>query len=449
MTRELHVSLTLPSHRQKALKNGQVLHATTIPLNAPGAWHASQDLLHIRSWDMHASTCDLDKRAFLALDDIVSYQLFSSSRYVEVCFSVISVSRFLAIYFSSTLLLVPQLRPLRRHPGHLREPASTSMQSEIARNQGSLLVGGFVATGLSGVVAVQTVIYFKVYQTDPNFVKALVALIWALDFTHSILSCAAIWEYLIAQYGHPELIDVIPMELSLTIVFTAILTFFVHMFFVHRIWLLSQKNYYLAIPFLMLVTARLGAAAATCNEMIVLKSLSAYKSRFGWLFTMGLTLSSLVDILITLSMFIMLRSSRSRSLSLNHVIDSLILYTFEIGSLTCAGTIISLITWLALERSLVFMGLHVLIAKLYATSLLASLNSRNELRRSRQTSHEVMNLDLDGSRRRDTLQLSNQFDSSDVQLQRVHINVEKSVTYDAGDGPRSPVSIKKSPPSPA
>ncbi|KAF8079389.1 hypothetical protein FPV67DRAFT_116171 [Lyophyllum atratum] len=305
------------------------------------------------------------------------------------------------------------------------------MESAIGRNQGSLLVGGFVATGLSGIVAVQTILYFKMYPMDPRFLKGLVLLIWVLDFSHSCLSCAAIWDYLIEQYGRPEFIDVIPMTLSLTIVFTAITTFFVHIFFVHRIWLLSQKNWYLAVPFLVLVTARVGAAAATCAELIELQSLFQYKEKYGWLFTMGLTLSSVVDILITLCMFFMLRKSRSRSLSLNHVIDSLILYTFEIGTLTCAGTVISLICWLALETSLVFMGLHVLIAKLYANSLLASLNSRQELRRSRQSSHDVMNLGLDTTRRHDTVQFSNNFqESSDVQLQRVHINVEKSVTYD-------------------
>jgi len=59
------------------------------------------------------------------------------------------------------------------------------MEEAIKLNQGSLLVGGFVAIGLSGTVAVQTLLYFEMYPMDPMFVKELVLLIrW--------LSCAAV-----------------------------------------------------------------------------------------------------------------------------------------------------------------------------------------------------------------------------------------------------------------
>ncbi|GLB41396.1 hypothetical protein LshimejAT787_0906110 [Lyophyllum shimeji] len=305
---------------------------------------------------------------------------------------------------------------------------------DLASNQGALLIGVFVALGLSGVVAVQTILYYKLYPADPLRVKALVMFIWALDLAHSSLSCSSIWTYFVKFYGHPDTLDYVPIELALTIVFTALLTFFVHGFFVHRIHLLSKGNWYLTVPFIIMVAGRLGAAAATSVELVQLKSLSAYKDNYGWLMTMGLTLSSVVDIFITGCMFVMLRRSRTRSMSLDQVIDSLILYTLEIGSLTTAGTIISLITWLAMGTSLVFMGLHVLIAKLYANSLLASLNSRHELRRTRQSSHEVMAVDLSSSRRRDTVGYSAQYETSDIQLQHVQINVEKSVTYDADLG---------------
>ncbi|GLB43795.1 hypothetical protein LshimejAT787_1403070 [Lyophyllum shimeji] len=300
--------------------------------------------------------------------------------------------------------------------------------ADIARNHGALLLGGLLAAGLSGIVSVQTIIYFKLYPLDQPILKALVVIIWSLDLTHSGLICAAIWDFLIQDFGLAADIDIIPMALSLTIVFTAILTFFVHCFFAHRILLLSQRNWYLTMPVLFLATCRLCSASATSAEMIRLQMFSLFKAQFRWLFSLGLALSSIVDILVTISLFVLLTKSRSRSLSLNHIIDSLILYTFEIGSLTCAATIVSMICWLTMNSNLIFMGLHFVIGKLYANSLLASLNTRRELRRHRH-SHDTAIPALASPRRAEAF-FNSPFMDSEIQLQHVQINVEKSITYE-------------------
>lgn len=298
---------------------------------------------------------------------------------------------------------------------------------DIARNHGALLLGGLVATGLSGVVVVQAIIYFKLYPLDSPILKALVLIIWSLDLTHSGLVCAAIWNYLIKDFGFANNINVIPLSLSLTIVFTAILTFLVHCFFAHRIFLLSKRNWYLTMPILLLATFRLCSACATSGEMIQLRMFSLFKAQFQWLFSLGLALSSIVDIQITISLFILLQNSRSRSLSLNHILDSLILYTFEIGSLTCAATIVSMICWLTMGNNRIFMGLHFVIGKLYANSLLASLNTRHDLRRQRHSSRDVVIPALESPRHPD-LFFHNPYLDSEIQLQQVQISVEKSIT---------------------
>jgi len=66
-----------------------------------------------------------------------------------------------------------------------------------------------------------------------------------------------------------------------------------------------------------------------------------------------------------------------------HVVNTLTLYTLENGFITCLTTTASLICWLAMPNNLVFMGLHFVIGKLYANSLLVSLNTRKELREMR------------------------------------------------------------------
>lgn len=240
---------------------------------------------------------------------------------------------------------------------------------------------------LSGGVAVQVVVYFKLYPMDPIFVKSLVLTTWFLDTLHTSLIWATLFQYLIFHFGDLEQIDYITWNLALTVAFTAVLTFLVHCFLAHRIWRLSRRNLYLTIPIVTLAVLRLVSACATTGEMTRIHSFTRFKAEFRWLFTLGLALSSTVDILITASLFILLYGNRTGT-RLNVVIDSLIRYTFETGSLTCAGTIVTMICWLSISHSLIFMGLHFVISKLYANSLLVTLNTRQIIRYAQPSSRD-------------------------------------------------------------
>ncbi|KAJ7511712.1 hypothetical protein B0H11DRAFT_712151 [Mycena galericulata] len=77
--------------------------------------------------------------------------------------------------------------------------------------------------------------------------------------------------------------------------------------------------------------------------MIHYKSFALFKIHAFWIFTLGLSVSSAVDIVITGLLFYLFRSNRPDATHLNHVLDKLTLYAFETGSLTCIGTIISMI----------------------------------------------------------------------------------------------------------
>jgi len=124
--------------------------------------------------------------------------------------------------------------------------------------------------------------------------------------------------------------------------------------------------------------------------MVHLKTFTAFKAQFRWVFTLGLALSSFIDVFITGALFYYLKKSRRKSvtMSLNWVIDTMLLYAFENGALTAASTILSMICWLAMPRNFVFMGLHFFISKLYANSLLVTLNTRETLRRGRSIGSE-------------------------------------------------------------
>ncbi|KAF8636856.1 hypothetical protein AX17_003214 [Amanita inopinata Kibby_2008] len=348
---------------------------------------------------------------------------------------------------------------------------------DIPKTYGALLIGTLFASFLSGVTTVQSVVYFKLYPNDNFLTKGLVTVVWALDTVHSALIWDSMWLYLIEGFGDRSRIRTIPLYAQLFLKFVTFpdqrgqdyctdnslyrSPYFTRSFLLCTAHFHPQQEELLAyyprnrscgLPSLLCMWCVLRShriqlqaksgwrVAATSAEMIRLSNFPDFKEQFRWLFSLGLALSSAVDVLITLSLFFLLWMSRSRSLSLNGVIDSMILYTFEIGSLTCFATIVSMICWLALSNNLIFLGLHFVIGKLYANSLMASLNTRHQLRRAHANfgafhNHSPSTSSVNISRRRTGCHLpsfkpDSYSHTSDVQLQHVQINVEKSIQYD-------------------
>jgi hypothetical protein len=185
---------------------------------------------------------------------------------------------------------------------------------DIPKTYGALLLGALFASFLSGATTVQTVVYLKLYPEDNTFTKGLVTVVWALDIIHTALVWNGIWSYFILDFGDSSKINTIPLSISLTIIFTAILTLLVHFHYVMRIYRLSKRNIWVCLPIVILAVCRVCSASVTSAEMIHWGTFPAFRARFRWLFSLGLALSSTVDVIITLSLFIFLYMSRSKSL---------------------------------------------------------------------------------------------------------------------------------------
>ncbi|KAJ7083311.1 hypothetical protein B0H15DRAFT_420911 [Mycena belliarum] len=241
---------------------------------------------------------------------------------------------------------------------------------DVPTTMGALLIGAFFASLLSGIVILQALLYFATYRSDPRSIKLLVLGVWGLDTLHTAFIWAGMWGYLIGDYGDKNRIDHIPWSIALTVILTAIVTFFVHCFFAHRIFLLSKRNCLMVAPVLILALLRLVSASVSTWEMLHYHSYELFKIHAYWIFTLGLSLSSAVDVLITGLLFYLFQCSRPESGHINYLIDKLVLYTFETGTLTCVGTIVSMVCWVTMDYNLIFLGLHFVIGKFYANSLL-------------------------------------------------------------------------------
>ncbi|KAH9052312.1 hypothetical protein EDB87DRAFT_530436 [Lactarius vividus] len=318
----------------------------------------------------------------------------------------------------------------------------------IKTTLGAILLGCMLSTALSGMTIVQTFLYFRLYPKDPARIKLMVLGVLLLDATHTALMCASTWNYLVLNFGNEEIADRIPITIGLTVALTATITFVAQLFFSHRVFKLSRSNWYITAPLVVLSCARLGAALVSTTEMGKLRSYHLFVENFAYVFTLGLSMACTVDIGITASMCYFLQTSRTGFGETDHVIDTIMLYTFNTGALTCVTTVLSMICWLTMPRNLIFLGLHFAISKLYANSLLATLNSRRSIRKRKVgpngAGHALPVLFpscyTDTSVRSRPRFQSSVSPTSETDPSRLEISVEKTIQCDVDDGDRPSVA---------
>ncbi|KAI0354577.1 hypothetical protein OH77DRAFT_468694 [Trametes cingulata] len=306
--------------------------------------------------------------------------------------------------------------------------------SNLKTSLGAILLGGMICTGLSGIVGMQTVLYFRLFTRDMTSTKIRVAIVFFLDLLHSVMIAAANYMYFVNHFGEDDVTDHVFWTIGVSIALTAVITVCVHLFFSMRLFKLSKGNYWITAPIAVLAVARVVAAFVTAVELIRLKSFYEFGVRFRWVFTLGLVLSAVVDGLITISLCFYLRRHRGGTGRFDHILNAVTLYTVENGLITSVTTLVSLIFWLVKSDELIYLGLHFAISKLYANSFLASMNARKSLMaQSQSQSTSGHRLPVIFPTQRGLGDRSNA-DQLDLGIgTRVHITVDKTTDYVADD----------------
>ncbi|KAI0940430.1 hypothetical protein AcW1_003628 [Taiwanofungus camphoratus] len=132
--------------------------------------------------------------------------------------------------------------------------------SNLHTSLGALMLGGFVATGLSGIVVMQIILYYQLFAKDQSVLKLVVALILFLDIIHTAMVWAADYKYLVDSFGDINITDHVFWTAGFTIALTAITTVTVHLFFSYRLFRLSKGNYFVTVPMVLLAICRLVSA---------------------------------------------------------------------------------------------------------------------------------------------------------------------------------------------
>jgi len=253
--------------------------------------------------------------------------------------------------------------------------------ADLRLSFGAMFIGCVISVSFSGIAALQAYLYFRQYRhRDSKRLRATVTSVWILDLIHTIFICQGIWHYLVLSWGDKEELDHLTWTVAMSIAITGLLTIVVHAFFANRVWQLSRRNIWLTALICVLAIIRLASALTTTAQMLRLKHFSTFIHDFRWLFTLGLALSCIIDVIITGSLCYYLQGNRTGYSSIDDVIHRLLLYTINNGLLTGFASILDMICAASMPNNFLFLSLHFIVAKCYINSLLATLNSRDALR---------------------------------------------------------------------
>ncbi|KAJ4470872.1 hypothetical protein J3R30DRAFT_1132393 [Lentinula aciculospora] len=251
------------------------------------------------------------------------------------------------------------------------------MLPDIRPTLGAVVAGCMVAVGLSAVLGFQTFLYFRIFPSDSPRYKILVGWIWITDSVHTVLVCTTVWQYLIVNFENLGIVTKIYPTVAIIVIMTAVITLSVNSFYGWRIHKMSKHNWWLTGPIVFLSIARVGLAFTTAAEMMMTKTLSEFSNKFRILFTSGLFVSAVTDIIVSVARYYYLRTLKQGYLPTQEVVDAVVVFTINDGFLTCTVVIASIACWLGMPHNFVYLGIYFTISKFYSNSVLATLNLRN------------------------------------------------------------------------
>lgn len=241
-------------------------------------------------------------------------------------------------------------------------------------------IGVVFASILYGITVLQMIYYYQTYTKDRLWVKLLVAALWALDSTSLALVVHGVYTYLVTDFANFEAASSIVWSIASEPAVTSVVALTVDCFLIYRI-LTLRKNWWPIGVFLFiwaLAPFSIGIVAVWRTNTGA-QSLSAV-SELHWMAIAAGSLTSSLDLTISMLLCYLLWQGRTVFKSTNQIIQTIALYVIMSGLTTAVLQWLTLITYLAAPSTLAFQLFTMIGSKAYVNTLMATLNSRQSIR---------------------------------------------------------------------
>ncbi|KAI0786218.1 hypothetical protein C8Q75DRAFT_808618 [Abortiporus biennis] len=248
---------------------------------------------------------------------------------------------------------------------------------------GGLLVTIFVAGVLYGVNVAQTYMYWLTSDGDTMYIKCLVASVFIVETFHTVMCFHMAYYYSILKAGDLASIAQIVWSAGLTVFGEITIVCLVQSFYLRRIWILSKRNVWLTGFTFVVLFVRVGFGIASGIFTYTLPLWQSFREHEAVQITVtvGLGLSVAIDMLIAFTLMYFLQKGKTGFKETDNVIHKMIAFSVNTGLLTGIVSLAIVLTFALNKKGLTFAGLVQMSSKLYANSLMGTLNARQILRK--------------------------------------------------------------------
>ncbi|KAJ6562180.1 hypothetical protein B0H19DRAFT_1259762 [Mycena capillaripes] len=268
---------------------------------------------------------------------------------------------------------------------------STLLSGEAQRlvdfKLGPWIIGCCLDLILQGALFTQFANYFAWYRDDKTTLKAAVCGLFLLTSLKSIQSFVIIWNHAVILFGNLQgaiLLNFTVWFETGNPIMVAAIGFYVQSYFCYRLYVVSGKSYVVAPVATIFIFAFFAMAVATyyiATEQV---------SKIADWFTAHLSSVFAGDVLLTCSTAYFLIKSRRGALSQTlDLISALIRLTFQTAAPAAICAMLNLIFAVHFtgDKSLFSIVFNMPLPKLYAISMMFTLNARQHIRAMRSGQH--------------------------------------------------------------
>ncbi|KAK2467378.1 hypothetical protein APHAL10511_000613 [Amanita phalloides] len=217
--------------------------------------------------------------------------------------------------------------------------------------------------------------YYFTHQNDTWSTKGLVSAVMIFDTVHQILITHTVYTYVITYFGDSSKLGDLVWSLIVEVAFNGLTGFLVQGFLALRVWRLSNGNIWLTTAILLLVVGEFACVIVYTGLAIRFETFAQLAALKDLSLTVNILAAS-GDVLIAGALCTLLHKSRTGFRRSDTMINKLIIFSVNTGCITSLCAIASLISITVAGNTFFYIAFFFCIGRLYANSLLATLNAR-------------------------------------------------------------------------
>ncbi|OCH85112.1 hypothetical protein OBBRIDRAFT_335908 [Obba rivulosa] len=264
-------------------------------------------------------------------------------------------------------------------------PPSTIPVFHTGSTLGALLIGVIIQSIFYGNLCALTWKYCRSCKGDPLWLRSLVAFACVMCTFSLITTTHAVYTFTVINFASPSALERGLWSRSMLTTVNAIVVVVVRFIFIHRVWKFcrGRGTFTIVIITLLVITAALSladlASSIAVTVRLYMQSVTSTDLKAVWELLFGTGIPA--DFILTILLCTCLHNSRTGLTRTDSVINLLILYSIETGIFPAIIELAGLIAFLLSPRTFIFIPFYVQISNLYLSSLIVSLNRRENIRR--------------------------------------------------------------------